>query len=340
MKVEEIILNEERNVRLSAWIQQVGGEFAPMDKRPAILVLPGGGYSMCSDREADPVAAAFLGAGYQAFILRYSTGEYKTWPNPLNDYELAMKMIRDRAGEWHVDPERVGVVGFSAGGHLAACAATVAQNRPNAAILGYAALTKTICDVCQPGMPYPVEHVDGKTPACFLFATRDDNVVDISNTIAFEQALADKGIAFEAHIYSYGMHGFSTGLPCVNNTSLSRRTRDWVGDSLEWLEEIWGAFTAKGFSEPVCSRLANGDMAERLSVGCTLAHLSRQLPEVQELLKDVYAAVDGFIQGRYTNPEAARQVIYAMRLSDIMQLCSSRRTGCWSWIWRCVPLRA
>ena len=96
MRVEEIMLNAERNVRLSAWIQEVGGEFTPIEKRPAVLVLPGGGYSMCSDREADPVAAAYARAGYQAFILRYSIGEHRQWPNPLKDYEQAIRLIRDR----------------------------------------------------------------------------------------------------------------------------------------------------------------------------------------------------------------------------------------------------
>ena len=85
MKQEIIVLNPERNVTLTAYIQEVEGEFQ-FTKRPAILVLPGGGYAMCSDREADPVAMAYLRAGYQAFILRYSTGKNKTWPNHLEDY--------------------------------------------------------------------------------------------------------------------------------------------------------------------------------------------------------------------------------------------------------------
>ncbi|MFV0362638.1 MAG: hypothetical protein ACK5LL_06055 [Suipraeoptans sp.] len=75
MNVEKIILNEERNVSLTAYLQAVGGEFRNIEKRPAILILPGGGYRMCSDREADPVAMAYLKAGYQVFILRYSVGE-------------------------------------------------------------------------------------------------------------------------------------------------------------------------------------------------------------------------------------------------------------------------
>ena len=71
MRVEQIVLNEKRNVTLTVYLQEVGGEFRNVVKRPAMLVLPGGGYQMCSDREADPVAMPYLKAGYQVFILRY-----------------------------------------------------------------------------------------------------------------------------------------------------------------------------------------------------------------------------------------------------------------------------
>lgn len=137
MKTEIVTLCEERNVTLTAYLQEVGGEFAGIPRRPAALILPGGGYSMCADLEADPVAFPFLKAGYQVFVLRYSVGEASVWPNPLEDYEAAAEMIRRRAGEWKVCEDRMVVIGFSAGGHLAACAATMAEHRPNAAILGY-----------------------------------------------------------------------------------------------------------------------------------------------------------------------------------------------------------
>lgn len=99
MMIEGIMLNAQRNVTLTAFLQDTGGEFRNIAKRPAILVLPGGGYSMCSEREADPVALAYLQAGYQAFVLRYSVGEHAVWPNPLNDYEQAMELIRGKAEE-------------------------------------------------------------------------------------------------------------------------------------------------------------------------------------------------------------------------------------------------
>ncbi|MBQ3262215.1 MAG: alpha/beta hydrolase [Oscillospiraceae bacterium] len=210
MKAEKIILNKERDVSLTAYLQDVEGEFG-FAKRPAMLVIPGGGYAMCSDREADPVAAAYLKAGYQTFILRYTCTPKGKWPLPMEDYEQAMALIEARADEWHLDKTKIAVVGFSAGGHLAACAATVAEHKPAAAVLIYPAILKDICDMCQPGMPYPNEHVTAETCPCFLAAARDDRTVNIKNALLMELALAEKGVAFESHIYSYGGHGFSTG---------------------------------------------------------------------------------------------------------------------------------
>ena len=139
MKAQEIILNEERNVTLTAYVQDAEGEFG-FAKRPAMLVIPGGGYAMCSDREADPVAMAYLKAGYQAFVLRYTCTPRGKWPLPLEDYEQSMTLIEDNAEEWHLDKTKIAVVGFSAGGHLAACAATVAEHKPAAAVLVYPAI--------------------------------------------------------------------------------------------------------------------------------------------------------------------------------------------------------
>ena len=78
----------------------------------------------------------YLKAGYQAFILRYSVGKHSVWPNALQDYEQAMEMIRTKAEEWKIFSDKIAVIGFSAGGHLAAAAATMSKNRPNAAIFG------------------------------------------------------------------------------------------------------------------------------------------------------------------------------------------------------------
>ena len=268
MEYEKIILNQERNVTLTAMVQGVGGEFRGIEARPAVLVIPGGGYMFCSDREADPVATAYLRAGYHAFILRYSVGADAVWPNPLDDYEQAMSLIRERADEWHVIPDKIAVIGFSAGGHLAGAAATMSVNRPNAAILGYAVLREDTAHELGQEKPSIVEAVDEDTCPCFLFATRTDSVVPIQNTLDMMNALNRHQTSFECHIYPYGPHGFSTGDPAVQGleTVFPRRAENWVDDSIAFLRDLFGNFGAQGMTEPRHDATVNdnGTAAQRL----------------------------------------------------------------------------
>ena len=243
MKTEVLTLNEERNVALTAYIQPVGGEFWGMTKRPAMIILPGGGYQFCSDREADPVAFPYLQAGYQVFILRYSLNDNAVWDNPLKDYDSAIETITERAEEWFVDTERIAVIGFSAGGHLAACAAVMAKHRPKAAILGYPVIS-SVAVWNDRKAPDPCEYVDEKTCPCFIFASRNDGTVPIRDSVNFISALTEAGVPYEAHIYSFANHGFSTCEPALNNREwCCNRTPDWVSDSKEWLRETIGDFT-------------------------------------------------------------------------------------------------
>lgn len=290
MKLETIILNESRKVTLTAYLQEVGGEFAGIVKRPAILVLPGGGYQFCSDREAEPVAMPYLKAGFQVFILRYSVKQDALWPNPLKDYEQAMELIRSRQEEWYLYPDKVAVIGFSAGGHLAGCAAAMSENRPNAAILGYAVLGEDVKG-CNPSAPDAIAAVDVNTCPCFLFATRTDSVVPIDNSTRFMTALAAAGVAFESHIYSYGPHGYSTGDSSVQATEgLSVRAPQWVEDSIGWLKEIFGDFANGRLSDPKCRSRVNDDNQPFLTVDCSFGHL-QQVPKAKEMLDAMLAGM-------------------------------------------------
>ena len=273
MKTELLILNEERNVTLTAYLQPAGGEFKGITARPAVLILPGGGYQFCSDREADPVAFPYLKAGYHAFILRYSLKELASWPNPLDDFEQAMALIRGRADEWHVAADRIAVIGFSAGGHLAACAATMSKNRPNAAILGYPVTIESAVQAVLPSAPDPASAVDAKTCPCFVFATRTDNLVPVENSLRFLVALERGEIAFESHIYANGPHGLSTGDGSVTADRFSVRYPNWVGDSITWLEEVLGGFGDKGLTAPRFGARLNGNREKTLNLDCTLQHL-------------------------------------------------------------------
>ncbi|MDO4285912.1 MAG: alpha/beta hydrolase [Eubacteriales bacterium] len=326
MQKEFIVLSEERNVTLTAYLEETGGEFRGIDRRPAILVLPGGGYQMCSDREADPVAFPYLKAGYQVFILRYSIQKNAVWPRPLQDYDEAMDLIRSKADEWHLFADKIAVIGFSAGGHLAGAAATMAKNRPAAAILGYAVLNQDVKG-CNPTAPSLIDQVDDQTCPCFLFASRTDNLVPISNSLEFMQALDDHAISFESHIYAYGPHGFSTCDSSVQDkdTVMCSRIPQWVEDSLGWLKDVLGDFSAQGMTEPVCSRFVSGDKEAFLSVDCTIGHLMANA-KAQELLKSLMEGMAGaagadnsgqsVTQGM--DPEAVQAMAGKMKLRDAL----------------------
>ena len=285
MRYEIITLNEQKHVSLTAMVQDVGGEFRGIDARPAVLVIPGGGYRFCSDREADPIAAAYLKAGYHAFILRYSVGEDAVWPQPLEDYEQAMAFIDAHAEDWHVLTDKIAVVGFSAGGHLAGAAATLARHRPAAAVLGYAVLREETAHELGMSMPGIPEHVDEKTCPCFLFATRTDSVVPIQNTLDMMNALNRFHTSFECHIYAYGPHGFSSGDPSVQSleTIFPRRAENWVADSIAWLRDLFGDFGPQGMTAPVLRAHVNDDAMAWLSLDCSIARIFGN-PEARNVL--------------------------------------------------------
>lgn len=326
MEHKHIVLNGERQVTLDAYIQDVGGELT-VDKvkaRPAILVLPGGGYFYCSDREADPIAVEFMRAGFQAFILRYTTrktcADWK-WDMPMQDYEQAIKYIDEHAEELHTDVNRVAVCGFSAGGHLAAYAATTAKRRPTAALLGYAALSEKTCAILTPGIVCPSTLVDDETCPCFLFAARDDSTVDIENTIQFQQALRDKNINFEAHVYSYGNHAFSCGEKHTSGANVNTRINRWAADAIDWLGEVWGEFTATGFTEPKFERALNENFAEYLSVKCTMDHLQKQSQEVLDIINEPFGKVQlMFAQKQLSDEQVMTLLAHGFMLRDALKV--------------------
>ncbi|MCI9338416.1 MAG: alpha/beta hydrolase [Lachnospiraceae bacterium] len=318
MKKEVVILNGERNVSLTVYLLDVGGEFRTITRRPLVLVLPGGGYQFCSEREADPVALSYLKAGYHAAVLRYSVSAHSQWPNPLQDYEQAMEFLKEKAREWNIYADRIAVIGFSAGGHLAAAAATMSKNRPAAAILGYAVAGADVKG-CSPTAPDTVSAVDRRTPPCFLFHTRNDNVVPVMNSIKFMEALTEHDITFESHIYSYGPHGFSTCDTSVQgqSTRRSRRVPNWVPDSVGWLREVFGDFDdqAEGLLEPEVKAHLSSDDEEFLSVDCTMGHVMGN-PRGAELMEAALAWIrerttaskSPLLQGEEMPPEMKKMV--------------------------------
>lgn len=213
-------------------------EVIPGYTRPSVLVIPGGGYEMTSDREAEPIAMQFLAAGYNAFVLRYSV-KPSVFPVALLEAAEAMKQIREHAAEWHVDTNAIAVIGFSAGGHLAANLATSANDeviaahgydpdavRPNGLMLAYPVITSG--PLAHRGSfdsllgerkadPEALEsvsiekHVDAKTPPVFVWHTVPDDCVPYENTLMLINACKQAGVSVEAHLFPSGGHGLSLG---------------------------------------------------------------------------------------------------------------------------------
>lgn len=224
------------SVTLELWIHPHSPEITE-GPRPAMMVFPGGGYAFCSDREADPIASAYYAEGYNCFILRYITGEKAKISNPLYDAAAAIAHVRTNAKEYNIDVERIAVIGFSAGGHLAGFIATAWHRkdiseklgienelcRPNAAILAYPVVT---CNVPTHNGSFDNllgadrsdelthsanldELVDERTCPCFVWATAEDDAVPVANSLAFVRALTDKKIPCELHVFPMGLHGLS-----------------------------------------------------------------------------------------------------------------------------------
>ena len=276
---------------------------------------------MCSEREADPVAMAYLKAGYHVFVLYYSVKPHAVWPQPLEDYDAAVDLIRSKADEWMLYPDKIACVGFSAGGHLAACAASAAKHRPAAAILGYPAVCEDIVHLCLREAPLPASLVNKDTSPCFLFATRNDGVVPIKSTVEMINALIASDIAFESHIYAFGPHGFSTATSdlVIGDVPLTERAREWVEDSIGWMKEVIGDFGKGEMTAPRCPRRLNANGEPYFSAGCTLAYLmeneqtKRIIQPFLDMLINMLAGNEGrekgaykleFIKGLYTLNEA------------------------------------
>ena len=216
--------------------------YLPPDGRAngtAVVIFPGGGYQHLSmEKEGSDVANWLAGTGVTAFVVRYRLGPAYHHPAMLDDAQRAIRTVRSRAAEWGVDPRRIGVIGFSAGGHLASTAGThydagAAMNtdpiqrvssRPDFMLLLYPVITMRADSVTHRGSrtnllgatPDPTleqllsneTQVTSDTPPTFLVHSTDDRTVPVENSLVFYQALRRAKVQVEMHIFEYGGHGF------------------------------------------------------------------------------------------------------------------------------------
>ncbi len=242
MIIREFFRDESKKVSLTAYILSAETDLGGNGFRPAVLVCPGGGYRCCSNREAEPIATAFLSEGFHAFVLRYSINDDAEFPRPLNDAEWAMDIIRENADDFGIDEVKIAVCGFSAGGHLAAALGTMGRVRPAAMILGYPCIMDNLGKVLQFPIPSLEKEVDEKTPPCYIFTTRDDATVPVSHSIEFASALDRAGKPFEMHIFGSGRHGLSRAKPltaCGRDEMVNPIVAQWVPMCIDWLNALF-----------------------------------------------------------------------------------------------------
>ena len=243
---------------LDGYILDCDLQLGQYQKRPAILVCPGGGYVYCSRAEGEPVAMAFASRGFHAFVLRYSTGKAAADFQPLKEVSWAIGYIREHAEEWNIDPEKIVSCGFSAGGHLALSSGLLAQNKPNAMILGYPAASAPNF----PGADFMLKLLTGKetvtdgdaarfdlvpqitqeAPPVFLVATAQDMLTGMG-ALPIAQKYCQLGIPYEVHIFGHGPHGYSLANETTSDGSsryLNPAFAQWQGLCVEWLHKIFG----------------------------------------------------------------------------------------------------
>ncbi len=241
------------------------GEFLPnSNNRPAVIIFPGGGYSFVSEREAEPIAMKYLSMGFSAFILDYSVAP-SVFPTSLFEAAYSIGCVRENADEFGIDPNKIAVVGFSAGGHLAASVSCFWNEsfisdalgtksdmlKPNAAVLSYPVISSSKFAHIDSfksllgsrfGDPKLMQKlslenaVNANTPPSFLWHTFEDGLVSVKNSLLYTSALQSAGIPFELHIYQRGGHGLSLANEITGDVMPD--CQNWIDMSGRWIKNL------------------------------------------------------------------------------------------------------
>ncbi len=235
-------------------------------KRPCMVVCPGGGYWVCSQRESEPIALHFLPEGFNVFVLTYSTAPHR-FPTAMREVAAVMELIYKNADEWNCDTEKVAIIGFSAGGHLAAYYSNMYDCKEvreafpeskavNASLLSYPVITADP-KVAHKGSfenllgHYPEgeeleyfscdSQVDENTPPTFIWHTAEDTCVPVENSLRYATALTRNKVPVELHIYPFSYHGLSTcDKQTIDNPDKNIIYNSaWLDNAKKWLKLIF-----------------------------------------------------------------------------------------------------
>lgn len=236
-------------------------------KRPCMVVCPGGGYGMCSQRESEPIALKFLEEGFNVFVLTYSVAPNR-FPSQLIEVASVMELIYKNADNWNCDTSKVAIIGFSAGGHLAAHYSTMfdceevravfpESKSVNASILCYPVISAEAVTAHMGSFENLLGHkpmsqdetdyfscdknVKPTTPPAFLWHTAEDTCVPLKNSLLYAEALWRNNVPVELHVYPFGNHGLSTcdSQTIDDMTSVYEYNSRWIPDVKKWLKLIF-----------------------------------------------------------------------------------------------------
>ena len=254
---------------MSVYIPDNSKEIDLQRKRPTIVICPGGGYSMTSDREAEPLAFKFLAADFNVVIVRYDVSPVR-FPAQLLEVAFAISKAREMADVWNVDTDKIVVMGFSAGGHLAASYSNLwnkdfvreyygfkgGENKPNGMILCYPVimsegdkihagyinnlLGEKVADKELLELVACEKQVCEDTPPAFIWHTFEDTCVPVENSLAMVSALKAHNINTEFHLFPHGHHGLSLCNELVFKKYQGgfKEVQSWIDMAIRWVKNL------------------------------------------------------------------------------------------------------
>lgn len=237
-----------------------------ISKRPLVIICPGGAYRFTSEREAEPLALSFLARGYQAAILHYSVAP-APFPVALQELAKVISLCRENAEEWNIEIDQIAVLGFSAGGHLAASLGCywnhsqilgkeendfLEMGKPNALLLGYPVISseefahlESFQNLLANQTQYTMDtlcldkHVTGNFPSTFLWHTYEDDSVPLENSILLFNQLRKYKIPAEMHLFQHGPHGLSLSNRLTQghlSEGVQKESEAWFDLAITWLD--------------------------------------------------------------------------------------------------------